>query len=497
MLVSVIFAACNQGDWVRTTLPLVTESLGPIPHEIIVVDDQSVDGCCHGLGQDCLVVRTERRMGISASRRIAAVKAQGDVLLFSDPHCEYPNGALQRLVRLAEANRAIFQPPTANQPRSSRVAYGGRLETSERGIVVRRSPDRAQPWPALINTIYALRKDVYESMGGWPELPGCWGYSEQAMTLLAWSCQVPIVVADTEVCTHYNYQENRRFPYRVDSREPATNAHYVHAAFFPEWYQLYWRERLDQHFGRADECRAALKERAFRKLARHVHHHAVMRDEYQIIQHIGGMNTMLPSGPRDETLIAQQRERAKVKSLSPSGRLRKAYEWFRDVIPGCYRGRAVLDVGARDGSGCRVLKEMDARRIEGVELVPEVAASARRRGHPVREGDMRHLGDLDRSWDLVTCVHALEHVAEPEAAIAEMVRVLRDGGWLLIVVPREAEPNKEWAHNSAFPDSRALRRMVQRNPHIIPETIRVNVVSYAKDKLEIRLAVQKQKQGET
>lgn len=42
---------------------------------------------------------------------------------------------------------------------------------------------------------------------------------------------------------------------------------------------------------------------------------------------------------------------------------------------------------------------------------------------------------LDDSFDTVLCTSVLEHVSDAEAAVAEMARVLRPGGHLLITVP--------------------------------------------------------------
>jgi len=494
VLVSLIFSACNQGEWVRRTIPLAKESLGAVKHEIVVVDDQSIDGCCHGLPRDVLVVRTEQRVGVSIARRIAVSKARGDVLLFSDPHCEYPGNALARLVQLGRINQAIVQPPTKSRPQSSRVAYGGRLEDSDRGIVVRTSRGQAQAWPALINTIYAVRRDIYESMGGWPELPGCWGYSEQAMTLLAWSCNVPILVADTDICVHFPYQIDRRLPYFTSTTERAINAHYVHATFFPRGYETHWRELLEARFGRAAECQAALRERTFRNLRRQIQRHGKLRSEDLLYAHVDGLPAGLMGG--EHVLAAQQRIRAlEMGHKGHRPRLAHTLDWFCAVIPGCLTGRTALDVGAHDGLGCDYLRAKGCREVEGVELVPEMVQAATDRGRPVRQGDMRRLPHQDAVWDVVTCVHALEHVPNPAVVVGELLRVLRPGGWLLLVVPREAKPNAENAHNCAFPDSKALRRLVSKNSDLDMATLRIKVTKYSKDELEIRLAVRKKTTG--
>lgn len=490
MLVSLIYTACNQGDWVRKTLPQAVESLNGTPHETIIIDDQSIDGCCHRLGKDCLVVRPERRLGVSAARRLGAKIAQGDVLLFSDPHCEYPDHALQRLTQLADVNWGIFQPPTKSRPQSSRIAYGGRLENSDRGVVVHTSQPRARQWPALINTIYVLRREVYESMGGWPELPGCWGYSEQAMTLLAWACRIPIVVADTSPCVHYAYQVDRRLPYFIGTRERADNAHIVHAAFFPKKYEELFGRLLSERFG--VDGKEALASKCFANLQEQLQHSANVAEEEELLQHVDGMDWTFPGqGQPDVALIEQQRKRAlEMGSASARPRLSRNLEWFISQIPGCIKGRAVLDVGAHDGLMCQYLIQRQARRVQGIELIPEMVEQARKRGRPVFQGDMRQLPD-DPRWDLVTCLHTLEHLPDPLVGLQGLARVLRPGGWLLLVVPRESSPQPDRAHNCCFPDSRCLKNLVKQVDAFNHDSIRTKVTKYAADEMEIRLAVRK------
>lgn len=58
--------------------------------------------------------------------------------------------------------------------------------------------------------------------------------------------------------------------------------------------------------------------------------------------------------------------------------------------------------------------------------------------------DMRHLPFADGSFDAVYEVTALVFVADPEAALAEMVRVLRPGGLLLLL---SLNPVSRWGRD--------------------------------------------------
>lgn len=53
-------------------------------------------------------------------------------------------------------------------------------------------------------------------------------------------------------------------------------------------------------------------------------------------------------------------------------------------------------------------------------------------------GDAEHLPFDDGAFDVVTCLEALEFMIRPEAVLAELCRVVRPGGWLLITHRRTA-----------------------------------------------------------
>jgi SAM-dependent methyltransferase len=96
-----------------------------------------------------------------------------------------------------------------------------------------------------------------------------------------------------------------------------------------------------------------------------------------------------------------------------------------------------IDVGTGAGALAFALAPL-VREVVGVDRVPELLELARERaaGHPnvtFVEGDAERLPFDDGSFDLAGTLRTLHHVPRPELVLAELVRVTRPGGRLLVV----------------------------------------------------------------
>jgi 2-polyprenyl-3-methyl-5-hydroxy-6-metoxy-1,4-benzoquinol methylase len=118
-------------------------------------------------------------------------------------------------------------------------------------------------------------------------------------------------------------------------------------------------------------------------------------------------------------------------SMEPEHHVR--YGWAAEVL----EGREVLDAGCGVGWGTRRLAER-ASRVVGVDLAPQAIVEARRhygdRAEFV-EGDLLDMPFEPQSFDAVVCFEAIEHLEDPGLALAEMRRVLRPNGLLLVSSP--------------------------------------------------------------
>lgn len=108
-------------------------------------------------------------------------------------------------------------------------------------------------------------------------------------------------------------------------------------------------------------------------------------------------------------------------------RVRKEREKF---LANCIEGRAglvILDAGCGDGWFGEVLGRDNF--VVALDIDEEAACQVR--------GDLVRLPLSDNTVDVIWCSQVLEHIKDDEAALAEMGRVAKKDGLLIIGVPNE------------------------------------------------------------
>lgn len=102
-------------------------------------------------------------------------------------------------------------------------------------------------------------------------------------------------------------------------------------------------------------------------------------------------------------------------------------------------GRRVLDVGCGVGMYTAAFGRR-SRHVVGVEFESGRARQARREHPRIGQAQAERLCFASGSFDIVFSHEVLEHVSDDRASAAEMVRVTRRGGRIVVFVPNRLYP---------------------------------------------------------
>lgn len=117
--------------------------------------------------------------------------------------------------------------------------------------------------------------------------------------------------------------------------------------------------------------------------------------------------------------------------------LRAHFERYVDALERRMPAGRLLDIGCAAGLFLDVARGR-GWEVEGVEISEHAAAVAReRRGLTVAVGDVMDVSLPAPTFDAVTMLDVLEHVADPGALLERVRALLRPGGLLMLVLPND------------------------------------------------------------
>ena len=217
---SVIVVSHNEGEYLRRTVESLISDL-PSDGEIVVVDDGSTDGSSDGLkkiSDRVKVYRPRKRLGAAAARNFGAHRASGENLLFSDAHVEALSNWAEPLSKaLTRPSAGAVGPMLTSMLHPRAKGYGLRFIDAGLNIdwltLQRQTP---YPVPLLGGFFLAMRREVFEAIGGWDEGMVVWGMEDLELNVRLWTfgykCLlvpgVDIAHLDREADTYPDYQRD-------------------------------------------------------------------------------------------------------------------------------------------------------------------------------------------------------------------------------------------------------------------------------------------------
>ena len=124
----------------------------------------------------------------------------------------------------------------------------------------------------------------------------------------------------------------------------------------------------------------------------------------------------------------------KISPDNPYGHNRQGFAW--ENVPG--NSVAHLDFGCYDGAFLNMLKDKNIGRLVGVDVSEEAVKKGQRLYPELEIIKIREATALpfdDGVFSSATILDVLEHVYEQTELLAELNRVLKDGGKLIVTVP--------------------------------------------------------------
>lgn len=107
---------------------------------------------------------------------------------------------------------------------------------------------------------------------------------------------------------------------------------------------------------------------------------------------------------------------------------------YLDFISEHTKGETLLDVGTGHGLLPLLAKER-GYRAEGTDVSRHVCENLPQKiGVPVHHGAIEEI-PFEKSYDIITLIHVLEHTESPVTTIKRCRELLNDGGFIVVVVP--------------------------------------------------------------
>ena len=193
--ISIVIVTRNEGTYLRRTVHSLCAN-SSAPGEILVVDDQSTDGSVDGLEamyDRVRVLQADRRLGVAGARNLGAQRATGDVIVFSDAHIEVPQDWAAPILDALSIDHAGAAATglESMRYRPGRGVCGGRWRPGTADYLrwewLQCNSGDPYPIPLLTGGFLAMRRAVFEEIGGFDSGMFKYGVEDTELSVRLWT----------------------------------------------------------------------------------------------------------------------------------------------------------------------------------------------------------------------------------------------------------------------------------------------------------------------
>ncbi|XP_063386456.1 polypeptide N-acetylgalactosaminyltransferase 3-like [Cydia fagiglandana] len=248
----------------RTIMSVIMRSPKQLMKQIILVDDASERRYLGKELDDAIVnldkveiIRMKERKGLVGARLLGARKAEGDVLVFLDAHCEVTQGWLEPLLDRAGSDD-VFICPHIDLLSEDTLAYTKSIDahwgafswnlffrwlnpSAEVMAQKAENPSKPYPTPAMAGGLFAVRKSLFWRLGGYDEGMLIWGAENLELSWRAWQCGARVEITP---CSRVGHIFRRHSPYKYPGGvSKVLNVNLARAAtvWMDEWADFFFK----------------------------------------------------------------------------------------------------------------------------------------------------------------------------------------------------------------------------------------------------------------
>jgi GT2 family glycosyltransferase len=232
--IAAVVITLNEGEKLRSTVEQLYATL-PGNADIVVVDDGSSDGSTNflnGANGRTQLLRTDN-LGTAKTRNLAVRHTSADTLLFLDAHLNLPAGWWEPILEVLEDTGAgAVAPGVSDIEEPNRKAFGMRFKGPDLSVEwLRQNGESPYQVPFLPWCCTAIRREIFQSAGGFDENMVRWGGIDIEFSLRLWLLGYELWLAPQAEVFHF-FRSTR--PYPVEWQEVIHNrlrTAFVHFSF--------------------------------------------------------------------------------------------------------------------------------------------------------------------------------------------------------------------------------------------------------------------------